>query len=150
MIEADLIIPALGARPAATILAGNASIGFDRIGRVAVDGWMRPGGFSHVFALGDMAANGDLMTIVATSRQVPWLAKTLTALASGSDLKALPAYRPWAAPPILIPLGPKRGASLLPVTSKGMVVGPLLTRTLKGKSLFIPRYHKAFGLTGRA
>ena len=43
------------------------------IGRVLVDPWRRPAGRSNVFALGDVAATGDLMTIVAITRQAPWL-----------------------------------------------------------------------------
>jgi hypothetical protein len=43
-------------------------------------------------------------------------------------------------------VGPSHGASVLPVTKKGLVVGPFLTGLIKGKSLFIPRYHKEFGL----
>ena len=87
-----------------------------------------------------------MMTIVAVSRQVPWLAKTLLGLAAGREIEALPTYRPWPSPPTLVPLGAKRGASVLPVTRSGRVVGPFLTGAIKGKSLFIPRYHKEFGL----
>jgi len=145
-IAADRIIPAMGARPEASVLAGIPTARFDRLGRVEVDGWMRPAGLKRVFALGDMAANGDLMTIVASSRQAPWLSKALTAVAAGKDVEDLPTYTPWASPPILVPLGPKRGASVLPLGRNGTVVGRLLTRAIKGKSLFIPRYHKEFGL----
>ncbi len=145
-LAADLIIPAMGARPATHVTAGLPNARYDSLGRIAVDGWMRPAGMSQVFALGDMAANGDLMTIVASSRQAPWLAKTLTALATGAAVETLPPYTPWLAPPILVPLGPKRGASVLPLGRNGTVVGPFLTGLIKGNSLFIPRYHKEFGL----
>lgn len=146
VIAADLVIPAMGARPDTAVLTGAPAARFDRIGRVETDGWMRPAGLKRVFALGDMAANGDLMTIVAASRQAPWLAKTLAAVASGKAVEDLPAYAAWTSPPILVPLGPKRGASVLPVGRNGTVVGPMLTAAIKGKSLFIPRYHKEFGL----
>ena len=146
MIAADLVIPALGARPVTAVLARNAKVGLDGTGRVLVDGWMRPDGWQSVFALGDMAANGDMMTIVAASRQAAWLATTLRAAAAGKSFDDLPAYVPWLAPPILIPLGKKRGASVLPVIRRGLVVGPFLTGRIKGRSLFIPRYRKEFGL----
>ena len=145
-VQADLVIPAIGTRPQAGLLASHAQARFDRLGRCLVDGWMRPAGLKTVFAIGDMAANGDMMTIVASSRQAPWLAKTLAALAAGKSIEDLPAYTPWPAPPILVPLGAKRGASVLPVTKAGWVTGPFLTAAIKGKSLFIPRYHKEFGL----
>lgn len=145
-LQADLVIPAIGARPQAGLLAGHPQARFDRLGRCLVDGWMRPAGLKTVFAIGDMAANGDMMTIVASSRQAPWLAKTLGALAAGKRIEDLPTYTPWPAPPILVPLGAKRGASVLPVTKAGWTVGPFLTSAIKGKSLFIHRYHKEFGL----
>lgn len=146
VLEPDLVIPALGAHPDTRPLTDLVGVRFDTTGRVATDGWMRPPGLVNVFALGDVAANGDLMTIVASSRQAPWLAKTLHALAAGAAIDALPRYSPWPSPPILVPLGAARGASVLPVTKKGLVVGPFLTGAIKGKSLFIPRYHKEFGL----
>lgn len=146
VVEADLVIAATGAAPATGVLAGLAGAGFDAIGRVAVDGWMRPAGLARVFALGDMAANGDLMTIVAAARQAPWLARTLEAMAAGKPIEDLAPYGPWPAPPILIPLGARRGASVLPVTRSGLVAGPFLTGAIKGKALFIPRYRKDFGL----
>ena len=49
--------------------------------------------------------------------------------------------------PILVPLGARRGASVLPITKKGLAVGPFLTSAIKGKQLFIPRYWKEFGYT---
>jgi hypothetical protein len=79
-------------------------------------------------------------------RQQPWLTKTIRAVLSGKKIERLPGYTPWPSPPVLVPLGPRKGASVLPVTSKGLVVGPFLTSLIKGKSLFIPRYHHEFGL----
>jgi apoptosis-inducing factor 2 len=145
-LQADLVIPAVGARPQANLLASHPQARFDQIGRCLVDGWMRPAGLKTVFAMGDMAANGDKMTIVGSSRQAPWLAKTLEAVAAGQRIEDLPTYTPWTAPTLLVPLGAKRGASVLPVTMSGWVVGPFLTSVMKGRSLFIPRYRKEFGI----
>jgi len=142
-IVADLVIPALGARPAASLMPGAPH---DAIGRVAVDPWLRVPGASGVFAVGDTAAAGDMMTIVAISRQVPWLARTIEALAKGATVESLKPYTPWRAPPILLPLGPRAGASVLPLGPRGLVVGATLTRAIKGKTLFVPRYRKEFGL----
>jgi hypothetical protein len=47
----------------------------------------------------------------------------------------------------LIPLGPSHGASVLPLTKNGMVVGPFLTAAIKGKKLFILQTRKEFGQT---
>jgi hypothetical protein len=64
--------------------------------------------------LRDLAASGDLVTIVAISRQVPWLAKTIKAILAGRSLESQTHYTPWRTLPILVPLEPKRGASELP------------------------------------
>ncbi len=141
-IEADLIFPAIGARPVAPPIAG-ASYGAS--GRLLVDRWLRPVGQRRVFALGDAAETGDFMTIVAITRQAPWLVKTLKTVLAGRPVETLAAYRPWPVPAILVPLGPNSGASLLPIARHGLTVGRRATASLKGRDLFIPRYRKDFG-----
>ena len=145
--DADIVFPALGARVDNALLKTLAGAAFDQMGRAIVDPWLRPAGASHIFALGDVAATGDLMTIVAISRQAPWLARTLKAMLAGKSAQTLPAYKPWRAPPILVPLGPSRGASVLPLTRSGLTVGGFLTSAIKGKRLFVPRYRREFGLS---
>jgi NADH dehydrogenase FAD-containing subunit len=147
LLSADLIFSVIGAKPANALLNAMPSASFDRLGRVVVDGWLRPAGARNLFALGDVAASGDLMTIVAVSRQAPWLGKTIKALVAGTEMESLPRYAPRPTPPILVPLGPKRGASVLPVAKSGFTVGGFLTSMIKGKSLFIPRYGKEFGIS---
>lgn len=146
-IEADMIVPVIGAKPVTDLLSAVPGVTLDALGRAKVDAWLRPAASSTLLALGDAAAAGDAMTIVAITRQEPWLAKTIKALLAGKKLESLPTYAPWPTPPILIPLGAKKGASVLPFTKKGMVVGPFLTSAIKGKQLFIPRYRKEFGYT---
>ena len=106
---------------------------------------MRPSKDESLFAFGDAAATGDAMTIVGISRQQPWLTNTIKAVLKGRKVEACPPYKPWPAPPILIPLGPRLGASVLPFTRNGITVGPFLTSVIKGKQLFIPRLWKEFG-----
>ena len=143
---ADLIFPVMGAKPENALLKALPGVAFDPLGRVAVDKWLRPAGARNVFALGDVAATGDLMTIVAISRQAPWLAKAIKAVIAGKALEKRPHFSPWIAPPILVPLGPKRGASVLPLTKSAVAVGGFPTSLIKGKSLFIARYRKEFGV----
>lgn len=138
-VAADLIFVAGGARPV-TGLAGRTDGG-----RVAVDAWCRPAGQRHVFTLGDMAATGDPMTAVAITRQVPWAGRLLRGLAAGTAIERLKPYRPWPVQPLIVPLGPTGGASNLPVTSRGLVVGPLITATLKGRGLLIGQYRRRMG-----
>jgi pyruvate/2-oxoglutarate dehydrogenase complex dihydrolipoamide dehydrogenase (E3) component len=144
-IDADLIFPVIGATPISDLWASMPGVALDPLGRASVDAWLRPTASSTLFALGDTAAAGDAMTIVAITRQEPWLAKTIKALLSGTVLESLLPYAAWPAAPMLVPLGARKGASVLPFTKEGMVVGPYLTSAIKGKHLFIPRYRKEFG-----
>ena len=138
-----LIIPAIGARIADSPAFALSGAERRANGQLAVDPWLRPSSLPNVFAIGDLAATGDGMTVVATSRQAPWLARTLLQIASGESIETLKPYKPWPLPPILLPLGPKRGASVLPLGT-GLVVGDWMTSAIKGKKLFIPRYRKEF------
>jgi len=146
-IDSDLIFPVIGAKPVTDLLSALPGAKFDKIGRAEVDGWLRPSTHPNVFALGDAISVGDGMTIVAITRQQPWLTKALKAVLAGKKVESLARYTPWPTAPILIPLGPKKGASVLPFTRKGITVGPFLTSAIKGKELFIPRYQKEFGRT---
>lgn len=144
-VKADLVFPVIGAKPVNDVLRVLPGVTLDSLGRAVVDQWLRPTGAPHLFALGDVAAAGDLMTIVGISRQQPWLTKTIKALFDGKALESLPPYKPWPSPPILVPLGEATGASVLPFTKRGIVVGSFLTATIKGRQLFVPRYLKEFG-----
>ncbi|WP_088310971.1 NAD(P)/FAD-dependent oxidoreductase [Novosphingobium sp. B 225] len=142
---AGLIFPAIGARVTDSPAHALPNAQRQPNGQLQVDPWLRPSSLANIFAIGDLAATGEGMTVVSASRHAPWLAGTLRKLASGKALEALPAYKPWKVPPILIPLGPGSGASVLPLGARGMVVGDWLTGAIKGKKLFIPRYEKEFG-----
>lgn len=139
-----LIVPAIGAKIAESPAHDLPGIDRKPNGQLCVDAWLRPSSLPSVFAIGDIAATGEGMTVVSTARQTPWLAKTMRKLAKGARLESLPAYVPWQVAPILLPLGAQRGASVLPLGS-GLVVGDGLTAAIKGKQLFIPRYQQEFG-----
>jgi apoptosis-inducing factor 2 len=141
----QLIVLALGARPTTAIFQQMPRATLDAQRRVEVDAWLRPAGSRNMFALGDAAGTGDPMTIVAITRQVPWLAKTITALLGGRTIESLAPYKPWPTRGILVPLGPRDGASALPILRNGILVGRWLTSRIKGRELFIPRYLKEFG-----
>jgi len=141
----QLVIPAMGAKPMTTVLMQVPGVSQDGQGRVVLDAWLRPLNTRNIFALGDVAATGDPMTIVAITRQVPWLAKTIGALLAGRALATLPPYKPWPMRGILVPLGPHGGASVLPLLRNGVNVGKWATARIKGRELFVPRYLKEFG-----
>lgn len=140
-IDADLVIPAIGSTPQTSLFETLPDVTKSADGRVKVDGYMRPSSLPNVFAAGDAIDVGDAMTIVAISRQHPWLAKTLKALAQGKDLRSQKQYTPWSNAPCLVPLGPQRGNSYLGFAT----FGDWVTRKMKGRDLFIPKYRKLLG-----
>lgn len=140
-LGADLIIPAIGSRPVTVLISQLPSAALNTTKRVVVDGYMRPSDFWNVFAAGDAVDAGDGMTIVAADRQSQWLAKTLKSLCKGKDLYALEMYESWKKPPILVPLGPRRGNSYLGIGT----FGDWVTRRLKGRDPFTPKYEKLLG-----
>jgi len=152
-IAADLVLPALGAQPRTNILTNLPEVRINAAGRVIVDEWLRPcpGILPGLFVGGDIVATDDAMTIVATLRQNPFLSKTLRSAARGRRIDTLPPYRPWRDAPMLVPTGPRLGASHLPLpgpltrvgTMRGF--GDVLTRVLKGKDLFVGKYRRLLG-----
>lgn len=143
ILNVDLVIPATGSRPNNQLLKTIHDVQFDIMGRAETDGLMRPSpSRPNLFTLGDVASLGEGMTIVAISRQVPWLAKALKALSQGGAVEAVAPYKPWPVAPIILPLGAEKGASILPFGKKGLSVGDFLTRKIKGEHLFLGKYRK--------
>lgn len=140
-IDADLIFPVVGSRARSELLETLPGATKSNSNRVTVDPWMRPSELPNVFAVGDVADNGDPMTVVAINRQGPWLSKTLLALIKGAKVEEQKPYTAADKSMILIPLGPNIGSSFLAVAT----VGNFLTRLFKGKDLFLTKYNKAFG-----
>ncbi|MDF3350018.1 FAD-dependent oxidoreductase [Sulfitobacter sp. KE34] len=135
----DLIFPVLGARAASELLKNLPGAEVTAAERIKTDGYLRPSSLPNVFAAGDVADPGDNMTIVAVSRQLPWLRKTLTGLITGRKLADMKTYRPWGAEaPILLPLGPVRGNSFLML----FTAGDWVTQKMKGAHLFVSKYQK--------
>ncbi len=135
----DLIFPVLGSRASSELIGVLPDTQKSTANRVKVDQWLRPSSLPNVFAAGDVVDAGDGMTIVATSRQLPWLEATLKGLMAGKPLKEMKPYKPWGPrAPIFVPLGPKRGNSFLGL----FTAGNLLTRKMKGEDLFVRKYSK--------
>jgi len=116
------VIPAVGSRALGGLAETLPGAELDGSGRVKVDKWLRPSALPNVFAAGDVAAAGDAMTIVAISRQKPWLEKTLKTVAGGKPVEETKPYAPWGKAPIVLPLGPERGNTFLrysPILEQG-------------------------------
>ncbi|MEM9436850.1 MAG: FAD-dependent oxidoreductase [Pseudomonadota bacterium] len=140
-IDADLVIPAIGSKPRTDLFDTLPGMQKSPDGRVRVDSYLRPSSWPNVFAAGDAVDAGDAMTIVAASRQQPWLAKLLKAVAAGKSVESQKAYTPWGKAPILVPLGPEKGNSFLMIGT----FGDWVTKTVKGKDLFLSKYRKLLG-----
>ncbi|MBZ0127676.1 MAG: FAD-dependent oxidoreductase [Rhodobacteraceae bacterium] len=137
--EFDLIFPVLGSRASSELLEALPGTRKSTANRTKVDPWLRPSSLPNLFAAGDIADAGDGMTIIAASRQLPWLEATLTGLMAGKSLEDMKPYKPWGPKaPILVPLGPRRGSSFLGL----FTAGDFLTRKMKGEDLFVARYNK--------
>ncbi|GAA6189135.1 hypothetical protein NBRC116596_21980 [Litorivita sp. NS0012-18] len=142
-IAADLIFPVIGSRATSTIFDALPGITKGGANRVKTDPWLRPSDLPNVFAAGDVAEAGDAMTIVAVSRQTPWLEKMLTALINGKKVEETAKYKPWSKAPFLVPLGPQKGSSYLVL----FTAGDAITRLMKGKDLFVSKYRKMLNRT---
>lgn len=140
-VTADLVFPAVGSRPGLGGIKFSPELSLSRSGRIVTDQWMRVPNTPGLFAIGDAAETGDRMTIVGISMQVPWLVKAIKAIMAGKKIDRVRPYMPWTNPPLIVPLGPTKGASQLPIG----VYGDLATRMIKGKHLFIPKYQKLLG-----
>ncbi|MES0880577.1 NAD(P)/FAD-dependent oxidoreductase [Roseibium sp. SCP14] len=140
-ITVDLIFPVIGSKANSSLLETLPDVRKTAAGRIATDGWMRPSSLENVFAAGDVAENGDAMTIVGITRQLPWLTKTLKAVLSGKSIVDVKPYVPWKKAPILLPLGPRKGSSFLVLFTAGNWV----TSKIKGLDLFLTKYNKSFG-----
>jgi len=137
-VTADLIIPVIGSRAVSGLLQDLQGVEMSGGQRIKTDRWMRPTAMPNVFAVGDVADIGDGMTIVAISRQLPWLKKMLIAVVDGAKVEDVKPYKPWSKAPILLPLGPQKGQSFLSL----FTAGDFLTRVIKGKDLFLTKTHK--------
>ncbi|WP_368502154.1 FAD-dependent oxidoreductase [Salipiger sp. 1_MG-2023] len=141
----DLIFPAIGSRANSQLLESLPGVQKSTAQRIRTDPWMRPSSLPNVLAAGDVGDAGDAMTIVAASRQLPWLERTLKALVQGKALEQMKPYKPWGAKaPILVPLGPERGNSFL----VAFTAGDWVTRKMKGEDLFLTKYGKLMGRKG--
>lgn len=137
-VAADVVLAAHGARPRTEALDGLRDA-IDERGRVRVDEYLRVVGHPLLLAVGDVTDTDEPKQAVAAERHAKIAAMTIRALAAGHAPSR--AYRPARVHPIVLPQGPRNGASQLPVGG-GLVVGRRPTRLIKGGSLFVPRYRR--------
>lgn len=141
VITADIWFRCYGRQPVsgclAPELAGSRQVDY----RVGVTQHLRFEGHRNVFAIGDVAVTGALDTAVVAMEQGGQVAEYISALIKG-DTK-LKDYEP-SQPLLLIPLGPKGGASYSPDAG---ILDAETTAQFKGDDLFLGKYLEIFGMS---
>ncbi|MEM1333076.1 MAG: FAD-dependent oxidoreductase [Actinomycetota bacterium] len=143
-LDADVVVATIGARPNTDLLSSLPGATTTPGGRIEVDRYLRPSQHPNVFAGGDAIDAGDAMTVFATTRHEAWLRKAISSLAGGRQLDRIKPYDAAKRAPLIVPLGPDRGASYLMVAT----FGDRITRAAKGRDLQIPKWRKILGATG--
>lgn len=134
--EADLVFEALGTAPNSEFMQKNFSALLDRDGFVKVDQQLNIVGYTHLYALGDVAGVGEAKLGYLAQQQGDYIAKSIIAQRRNKKVKNYK-RNPLMA---LIPTGQKTGVVQLPfaVTS----FKPLVN--MKQKDLFISKMYQAF------
>jgi NADH dehydrogenase FAD-containing subunit len=138
-VEADIWFRCYGLAPVSDFLTGDLAAARLPDGSVEVNAELQVAGHSTVFALGDVS-DADLKTAGRAGRQAAVVAANIRALIDGGELER---YEP-SPPAIVVPLGPRGGASELP--GQDEIAGAERTAEIKGDHLFAAAYRERFGL----
>ncbi len=149
-LAADLVFFATGASIDNRLLFTLNGTKFSGKNRAIVDPWWRLPNAPTVLAFGDAAESGAPMTAVALMRQIPHIAEVVLSMAEGRNPEWVKPYKPWPADPLFVPIGPKAGASILPIGKNGKLAGSGMTSLGKGSGLLINRYRKQLGYGRRS
>jgi len=99
--------------------------------------------YPYMFAIGDVADLHEMKQAFKAPLHAKTVAKNILLLIQGQ--RKLEAYKPLAVEPMVVPLGKKKGAGVLPMFGTGVMIGCWVTSALKGKDLFIARTRKFLG-----
>ena len=138
-ITADIWFRCFGEAPATGYLGPDLSGARRPDRRLAVTPEMRVAGRERVFAVGDITAVPEMKLARAAHRHAEVVAANIRALIEGGQASAT--YRP-APDAIVLPLGPKGGATYEPGTG---LLGADTTAQIKG-DLLLGRFHELFGI----
>lgn len=149
LIEADLSFWANGTTPNTLWLrlAGHGDW-LNAAGHVKVDRMLRVDGRLDVFAVGDVNDVSELKVSPVAFAQADIAAHNIRAYlgSSGRHRKEPRLYRPIRRTPLIVPLGPADGITLLPVPGGETAVLGARTSTLaKAKTLMTPYIRKQLG-----
>ncbi len=104
-----------------------------------VDDHLLVHGHTRVFAVGDLTDLAEPKLAITASRHAKVVAANVLDVLAGRLPSA--SWTPMPRPPMLLPLGSRLGAGLLPVPGRP-VVGPWLVSQIKGRTLILPRIHR--------
>jgi len=143
----ELILWAVGNRPNTAWLADDHPELLTPAGLVRVDAFLRVDGWSNVFAIGDVNDVPVGKLVLPAVAQAKTAAGNVKAALDGSP--SLTAHRPSDQKLLIVPIGPRDGVTMLPLSRQGIIAGSWTTRNLKGGNLLLPRYRKALGQPSR-
>jgi NADH dehydrogenase FAD-containing subunit len=143
----ELVLWAVGTRPNSAWLATDHPRLLTAQATVRVDRFLRVDGCHNVFAIGDISdvAVGKLV-LPAVAQAKTAAANVKAVLAGSSPAKVYRARNPKL---LVVPVGPRHGVTMLPLSPTGTLVGSRATSKMKGEELLVPRYRKAVGHPAR-
>jgi NADH dehydrogenase FAD-containing subunit len=143
----ELVLWAVGTRPNSAWLATDHPRLLTAHGTVRVDRLLRVDGCPNVFAIGDIndVAVGKL--VLPAVAQAKIAAGNVKAVLAGA--KPAKVYRARNPKLLVVPVGPRHGITMLPLSPNGTLVGSRATSKMKGEELLVPRYRKAVGHPAR-
>ncbi|CAL1709321.1 unnamed protein product [Somion occarium] len=140
--DADLIIPAFGARPNTAYLSSLDTTVLSEQGFVKVKPTLEVVNHPSVFALGDIIDWPEQKQAAKTKAHADVVAANIQSYLTGQPLSKVYKGSPEM---IVVPLGKSGGSGYLGILW-GVIVGDWLTKLLKGKTLMVPPVRKEFGL----
>ena len=139
-INADIWFRCHGTQPTSDYLSPQLASARQADGHIRVTDRLSLPGTPNVFAIGDVTAIPESKRAQAAAAHAQVVATNIGALIAGGDATATYEAAPDA---IVLPLGPKGGASYTPAYG---VMGASQTSEIKGRDLFIGRYRSVLGL----
>ncbi|WP_461475434.1 FAD-dependent oxidoreductase [Microbacterium sp. HJ5] len=133
-VDGEVWFTAHGARPVTDLLPQET---LDASGRVTVDEHLRIRGSRTLFAVGDITDVPEPKTAANAERQAAVAAQVIADLLAGREPRTH--YTPSRYAVLAVPLGPRDGATQLPLLGHP-IVGAAFTRRIKGQDLLLTRY----------
>ncbi|KIY49041.1 FAD/NAD(P)-binding domain-containing protein [Fistulina hepatica ATCC 64428] len=136
-IEADLVLPAWGPKPATGYLDSSF---LDSNGRVKVKPTLQTVGYDNIFAMGDVTDIKEAKQAAKNQYHVPTVQQNIVAYFEGGKMKEYTGGREM----IVVTVGSQRGVGFFQFLW-GIVLGDWFARPIKSRTLMIPQARVAYG-----